>query len=176
VFGQSEKDHIPEVYMKSTVENRLKLLAGIIDKCGHMNEKRYEIIEKSEQLALDIVTLAKSLGFFSYSVPKKDSHRVIIVVNQVNHVIPVLISSKKIKCEDKTVFNNPVIRTSESKKLVQQSWTPELDKALEEAVKTYGKKTIPWKKITQVVPVFNNSSPDSIKCRWNTVVSRGTQT
>jgi len=57
--------HIPSIYKINSRENRLKLLAGILDTDGslHTNKSGYEIIQKNPQLTKDIVYLARSLGF-----------------------------------------------------------------------------------------------------------------
>jgi hypothetical protein len=56
--------HIPHVYKVNSEENRLKLLAGLIDSDGHLSANAtYEITLKVKQLAEDIVFLSRSLGF-----------------------------------------------------------------------------------------------------------------
>lgn len=67
--------HIPEQYLVSSRESRLQLLAGLIDTDGHYSNGAkyeakghkgcYEITQKSERLAWDIVSLARSLGFLA---------------------------------------------------------------------------------------------------------------
>ena len=54
---------IPQNYLINSRENRLKLLAGLLDTDGHYSTGGYEIIQKSKQLANDIVFLARSLGY-----------------------------------------------------------------------------------------------------------------
>jgi len=71
--------HIPLIYKCNSRENRLKLLAGLIDSDGHYTSKGYEFTqkseksEKSEKLMDDIVYLARSLGFACYKRAKKTS-------------------------------------------------------------------------------------------------------
>ena len=57
--------HIPEQYLMNSEENRMKLLAGIIDTdgCVTNNGKRITIIQVNEKLSKQICILAKSLGF-----------------------------------------------------------------------------------------------------------------
>jgi superfamily II DNA or RNA helicase len=56
--------HIPHNYKCHSRENRLKLLAGILDTDGHYTSNGvYEIIQKNYTLANDIEFLARSLGF-----------------------------------------------------------------------------------------------------------------
>lgn len=59
--------HIPEIYKKNSHENRFKLLAGLIDSDGYnCHDTGYEIVQKNEKLADDILYLVRSLGFTSY--------------------------------------------------------------------------------------------------------------
>ena len=55
--------HIPHKYLVSSVEDRLELLAGIIDTDGYKARTTYEVIFKSEIFARDVTFLARSLGF-----------------------------------------------------------------------------------------------------------------
>jgi superfamily II RNA helicase len=55
--------HIPNDYKINSRNNRLKLLAGLIDSNCYNYCKRYEIIQENTVLANDIVYLIKSLGF-----------------------------------------------------------------------------------------------------------------
>jgi len=58
--------HIPHNYLCNSRENRLSLLAGIIDSDGYFNKNCIEIVQKNEKLLDDIVYLARSLGFACY--------------------------------------------------------------------------------------------------------------
>ncbi|WP_165903852.1 replicative DNA helicase [Hymenobacter gummosus] len=64
--------HIPQVYLINSTENRLRLLAGLIDSDGHLNpaSNGYEITQKNHRLARQIKFLADSLGFRT-SIKKK---------------------------------------------------------------------------------------------------------
>jgi hypothetical protein len=55
--------HIPISYKINSRNNRLKLLAGLIDSDGHYSRGYYEITQKNTVLANDIVFLCRSLGF-----------------------------------------------------------------------------------------------------------------
>lgn len=59
--------HIPEEYKLTTRENRLSLLAGLIDSTGYYNPKNnsLEITQKNKVLADDIVFLVRSLGMIA---------------------------------------------------------------------------------------------------------------
>jgi len=56
--------HIPQSYKISSEEDRYKLLAGLLDTDGWFDKKGkyYEITQKNETLANDIMFVAKSLG------------------------------------------------------------------------------------------------------------------
>lgn len=55
--------HIPDDYKMNSSENRLKLLAGLIDSDGYNMRNTYDFVFKSEKLADDTIFLARSLGF-----------------------------------------------------------------------------------------------------------------
>lgn len=55
--------HIPPIYLANSEEKRLELLAGIIDTDGHLINGTFEVTQKNERLAKDIVHLANTLGF-----------------------------------------------------------------------------------------------------------------
>jgi len=58
--------HIPEIYKINNRENRLQLLAGLLDTDGYYDgHGQFEISQKNETLARDIVFLARSLGFYA---------------------------------------------------------------------------------------------------------------
>ena len=63
--------HIPKIYLENSIENRLKVLAGLLDTDGYLESTKYEITQKSTILSENIITLAKSLGFFANSRIKK---------------------------------------------------------------------------------------------------------
>lgn len=58
--------HIPHKYLCNSKDNRLALLAGLIDSRGYLNKNYFAIIHKNEKLLDGIVYLARSLGFASY--------------------------------------------------------------------------------------------------------------
>ena len=60
--------HIPDIYKHNSEDIRLKVLAGLIDTDGFLLDDKagFEIIQKNEKLADDIVYLARSLGFACY--------------------------------------------------------------------------------------------------------------
>jgi replicative DNA helicase len=68
-----ENKHIPQVYLNNSTENRLLLLAGLIDSDGHylVQSNGYEITQKNEQLVQQIKFLCDSLGFRTTLKKKK---------------------------------------------------------------------------------------------------------
>jgi len=102
--------HIPLEYMLDSQENRLLLLAGIIDSDGSRgpkNKRVYDIVQKNKTLAYDIMELARSVGFHSVvenkvasmkrkdgSVYRCDVYRVKIYGNDLGRV-PCLIKRKQ---------------------------------------------------------------------------------
>ncbi len=55
--------HIPNRYNVSSREDRLQLLAGLLDTDGTLLDQTFIFTQKSDQLSNDVVYLAKSLGF-----------------------------------------------------------------------------------------------------------------
>jgi P4 family phage/plasmid primase-like protien len=115
-YNLNNNKHIPNEFMFNSKENRLKLLAGIIDSNGHYkkNMKQYEIIFKSEKLFNDVSYLVHSLGFnayknINYSIDdNKDKNetyfRMYIEGIEINK-IPLLL--KKKQCKEPNIIKNP---------------------------------------------------------------------
>ena len=57
--------HIPEQYLKSSIEDRLELLAGLLDTDGNYDSSRhtFEFSQKDHAFTLQVKRLAESLGF-----------------------------------------------------------------------------------------------------------------
>ena len=110
--------HIPDNYKINSRENRLKLLAGLIDSDGYYYCKTYEISQKNYMLADDILYLAKSLGFACklkqvkkschYNNVKKEGeyYRITIFGDNLTE-IPVLCKRKK--CNEERLINKPAL-------------------------------------------------------------------
>ncbi len=65
-----DNKHIPHIYKTATIKERQELLAGLIDSDGYQFDNCYEIVQKKENLADDIIFLAKSLGLAAYKSTK----------------------------------------------------------------------------------------------------------
>ena len=97
--------HIPKSYLITNKEDRLRLLAGLMDSDGYKDSYSYEMVAKRESLANDIVELANSLGFRTSNRKVKkgikstgfvgEYYRIHISGNL--SVVPVRIKRKKIK-------------------------------------------------------------------------------
>jgi len=108
--------HIPEKYLISSKENRLQLLAGLIDTDGYLAKSKkgkkhygsfYEYVTKSDQLAQGVLFLARSLGLAAYDYKTLKYARFAdgtksktgayhrISISGDTHLIPVKIPRKK---------------------------------------------------------------------------------
>jgi superfamily II DNA or RNA helicase len=63
--------HIPHAYKTASRQDRLQLLAGLIDTDGYLHHGHWSIVFKQRALAMDTVFLARSLGFAAYVRPVK---------------------------------------------------------------------------------------------------------
>lgn len=101
--------HIPEVFLINDRETRLQVLAGLIDSDGYLDrDSCYEIVQKNEKLANDIVFLSRSLGFacYKYEVqktcnnspdgPKTGTYYRMSISGRKLHEIPVILERKQI--------------------------------------------------------------------------------
>lgn len=96
-----EGKFIPQVYKTASRQDRMALLAGLIDTDGSFDETGvgFDFVNKSEELVRDLAFVARSLGFAAYPTPcvKKSQngtegvyHRVFIsgVVSEIPTRIP----------------------------------------------------------------------------------------
>lgn len=100
----SKEKRIPVEYLTSSRDQRLELLAGLIDTDGCLNNgKGYEITTKYDGLNQDIIRLCRGLGFRVTSILKKSTIKSInfegvyhrLQISGPIHEIPVRISRKK---------------------------------------------------------------------------------
>ena len=61
-----DNKHIPLELIHTSRENRLRLLAGLIDSDGSLSSNCYDFVQKRENLLDDVVYLCRSLGFACY--------------------------------------------------------------------------------------------------------------
>lgn len=101
-------------YLINNYENRLKLLAGLIDSDGYYHNNNYYITTKFEQLANDILFLCRSLGFAAYCKIKsakcyntgKINNYYYITISGDLTKIPVVLPRKK--AEKRLISKNPL--------------------------------------------------------------------
>ena len=77
LFGLSlkKRESIPENYLLNTIENRRKLLAGLIDGDGYASNNCFEFTTKYKELSEQILFLVRSLGLAAYSKLKKGKYK-----------------------------------------------------------------------------------------------------
>lgn len=64
IYGKLSGDkYIPLKYKISNIENRLQILAGLLDTDGHLHNSGFEYCSKSKQLMEDVLFIARSCGF-----------------------------------------------------------------------------------------------------------------
>jgi DNA repair protein RadD len=68
-LGVVNDKHIPFAYKTASREDRLRLLAGLVDSDGHYSGKGYGVTLGNERLLDDLVFVARSLGLAAYKSP-----------------------------------------------------------------------------------------------------------
>ena len=71
-YGLNDEKHIPINYLMNSKENRLRLLAGLLDTDGSLEQNCYDFVQKREALLEQFLFLCKSLGFACY---KKETQK-----------------------------------------------------------------------------------------------------
>jgi hypothetical protein len=97
--------HIPHIYMTSSEEDRLQLLAGLIDTDGTLAQQTFVFYQKCPKIAHAVVSLARSLGFYASikeesrvcSFNNKVSYFHIITIGGDTWRIPTRIERKKVE-------------------------------------------------------------------------------
>lgn len=88
---------IPNSYKINSSDNRLQLLAGLLDGDGYLHKNGFEITTKFDRLSEDILFLSRSLGFRATHTIKivmgNSYHRINITGN--TDIIPMKLSRKK---------------------------------------------------------------------------------
>jgi hypothetical protein len=69
-IGVFKNKHIPKDYLHNDRRTRLRLLAGLLDTDGSLDNGSFDFLSKSERLAQDVTWLARSLGFAAYCKPR----------------------------------------------------------------------------------------------------------
>ena len=96
--------HIPKEYLYNSKDNRMQLLAGLLDTDGYVMTKTiHEISTKYDQLKDDILFLARSLGFYCSATLEEKGIKSTgfkglywrIRISGYNHLIPTKVMRKK---------------------------------------------------------------------------------
>lgn len=64
--GVRDQKHVPHVFKTALWNDRLELLAGLVDSDGSLSNNGFDIIFKSKPLAYDTAFVARSLGLAAY--------------------------------------------------------------------------------------------------------------
>lgn len=184
--------HIPELYLKSSVQDRKKLLAGIIDSDGtsggkSKNNHCWDIIQKKKIIIDGIEILAKSLGMFTRRVEKqcrakkKDGsyseyttcYRISITPYH-NWDVPVLLKRKEITSEphgEGTGGTYLRIKHENILKKKNVKWTEELKIILYSVVDRFKKlkpnTPIPWSKLSEYDKRLINTTSSALDTMYN---------
>ena len=70
-YSLRNNKHIPLNYKTASKQDRLELLAGLLDTDGSLSRNGFDFIQKREVLADDVVFLARSLGLAAYKTSCK---------------------------------------------------------------------------------------------------------
>lgn len=65
---------LPDMYLRSSIDDRLSLLKGLIDTDGYVEGSSYCYYTSSSRLALQVMELAESLGFNVKLTTRKNPH------------------------------------------------------------------------------------------------------
>jgi hypothetical protein len=173
--------HIPPEYLQNSFENRLKLLAGLIDTDGSLSSGCYEISQKNEALSNDIVTLCRSLGFYTritkgekscmYKETKRTGsyYRIIISLNQFSTEVPVLLERKMWKyngLSDKNICNPFIDIDGNVIEKIKIEWSDNMKIMLysivQKILQIQPNMPIPWCRFGEFDNLFNNCSPRAL--------------
>lgn len=114
-YGLDNDKHIPEEYQIETEENRLALLAGLIDSDGYCHNNGYEFCNTNKEIAFGVKRLADFLGFKTSLRTKRPNGRdrislaYLVSINGSTWRIPSLLPRKKIYEVDTNKNKNPLL-------------------------------------------------------------------
>lgn len=80
--------HIPTIYLKGSRDQRLDLLAGLIDTDGYRNGETFIFTQKNDRLTNDVIFLTESLGFRVTTKKVKSSSSKLVgeITGEINKV------------------------------------------------------------------------------------------
>ncbi|MBV6634385.1 MAG: DEAD/DEAH box helicase family protein [Mameliella sp.] len=65
-LGVNDRKHVPLIYRTASREDRMEILAGMLDTDGYYDGKCMYLTQKSEELLNGVIFIARSLGFAAY--------------------------------------------------------------------------------------------------------------
>jgi len=116
-YNLLDNKHIPFDYLVSHRDDRMALLAGLIDSDGYMFNKSYEIAQKNKQLANNIVMLSRSLGYCAYIKEKTVKGVVYSLVKISGDLSDLPIKLKRKKFESRKQIKDVLVTGFEIDKL-----------------------------------------------------------
>lgn len=83
LFGKGSKDKfIPDIYKYSTIEERVKIIQGLMDTDGYRGKTKHsQLVTTSERLADDLIEIVQSLG----GICKKSKRAASSKINYINN-------------------------------------------------------------------------------------------
>lgn len=102
--------HIPLEYLTGDRNQRLELLAGIIDTDAYYNGTGYEITLANETLVKNIMQLARGLGFRCTNISYRKNRYTTVITGPYLFNIPVKLEYKKAK--EPNNFNREIVATT----------------------------------------------------------------
>lgn len=103
IMGRTcDTKYIPDAYKLASKNDRLEILAGLIDSDGCLGNNVFDFISKSRRLAQDVVFICRSLGLAAYLMPcvkksQRNTHGVyfrVCISGDIN-IVPCRIPYKK---------------------------------------------------------------------------------
>lgn len=90
--------YIPDCYLTASEEQRLELLAGLIDTDGYVQGHKYQFTTAEESLRDSVITLISSFGWKSYYISREPQVSTSGVKARRTHYVISFIPDKSIPC------------------------------------------------------------------------------
>lgn len=118
LYGKLSIDkHIPEIYLRGSVEQRVALLQGLMDTDGYVSRAGNAVnySTSSERLARDVAELIRSLGGYTAIRRKKTTHNDSFTLNAfINNLNPFRLERKRKRWHSKRWSKSKAIVSIES--------------------------------------------------------------
>jgi intein/homing endonuclease len=189
-IGIFNNKHIPIVYLQSSKKTRLELLAGLIDTDGSLEGHGWEIQQRQETLAYQIVELARSLGFFTSikdkwscatNTAKKTKRcykRIKINVNHNTPDVPLLLAYKQFDKANLVHIKGPCICQDVPDKKHKNIWTAEMKSALVSTASKYmsvkGAHRIDWTEFVKNEELYSHLTPSAVRAYYRKMQTQNT--